>query len=51
MRGALEPFDVEITDLKPDETKFKVKFDPKKTDLTEMLAAMEAKGESAKKID
>ncbi len=42
---------VELLDLKEKEKLFKVKYDPKKTELSAILAALKDAGESAKKMD
>ena len=51
MRRALEPFSVKISDLQAGERKFKVEFDPKKTEMAKMLAALKKEGEEAKALD
>jgi len=52
VRGALGSLDgVEILDLVEANKVFKVKFDPKKTELPKILAALKDAGEPAKKVD
>ena len=52
MRDALGTLGgVQILELEEGKKPFKVKYDPKKTELAKILAAIEAKGESAKKMD
>ncbi len=41
---------IEVIGLVPKETKFEIKYDPKKTDLDKILAALKEKGKSAKKL-
>jgi copper chaperone CopZ len=42
---------VEILELELDKKPFKVKYDPKKTELAKILAALKECGESAKQMD
>ena len=52
MLGALEPLvGVEILELEEGKKPFKVKYDPKKTELAKILAALDEAGEPAKKMD
>lgn len=51
MRGALKPFGVEITELEAGKLPFKIKYDPKKCNLDEMMAALKKDGEPVTKID
>ena len=50
MRSTLEPFGVEIMDLKVGALPFKIKYDPAKADLAKMMAALKEKGETVKKM-
>lgn len=52
MSGALKPLTgVEIIDLVVDKQQFSVKYDPAKTKLDDILKAINATAESAKKMD
>lgn len=51
MRSALEPLNVEISDLEVNKRKFNIKFDASKTEMAKILAALKAKGEDAKALD
>ena len=52
MSGALAKLDgVEILGLEQGKELFKVKYDPKKTELSKILAAIKDSGESATKMD
>ena len=42
---------VELLELEVDKKPFKVKYDPKKTELSAILAALKEAGEPAKKMD